>query len=52
MKPVWEKKPPAGHKPKAMKKKDVEKAKELARSAGRPYPNAVDNIRVARKRGS
>lgn len=48
MKPIWEKKLPADHKSKPMKKKQIEQAKALARAAGRPYPNAVDNIAVSR----
>ena len=48
MKPIWEKKLPADHKSKPMKKKQVEQAKAMARAAGRPYPNAVDNIAVSR----
>lgn len=48
MKPIWEKKLPADHKSKPMKKKQVEQAKAMARAAGRPYPNAVDNIAASR----
>ena len=51
MKPIWDKKLPADHKSKPMKKKQIDQAKALARAAGRPYPNAVDNIRVARGKG-
>lgn len=48
MKPIWDKKLPADHKSKPMKKKQIEQAKAKARAAGRPYPNAVDNIAVSR----
>lgn len=43
-KPIWEKKNPK------KKHKDIDdsKAKARAKAAGRPYPNAVDNIAVAR----
>lgn len=50
MKPIWDKKLPADHKTKPMKKKQIEQAKAMARAAGRPYPNAVDNIAVARSK--
>lgn len=48
MKPVWEKKLPADHKSKPMKAHQIKQAKARARAAGRPYPNAVDNIAVSR----
>jgi hypothetical protein len=51
MKPVWEKKLPADHKTKPMKAHQIKQAKARARAAGRPYPNAVDNIAVARSKG-
>lgn len=51
MKPVWEKKLPKGHETKHLDKKQVQQAKARARAAGRPYPNAVDNIAVARAKG-
>lgn len=49
-KPVWDKKNP---KKKSEKLSSSEKAEAKARAkkAGRPYPNAVDNIAVARKKG-
>lgn len=50
MKPIWDKKLPADHKSKPMKKKQIDQAKARARAAGRPYPNAVDNIAVARSK--
>ena len=46
--PVWEKDLPKDHKSKPMTNKQVLQAKAMARAAGRPYPNAVDNIRVSR----
>jgi hypothetical protein len=48
MKPIWDKKLPADHKSKPMKKKQIDQAKAMARAAGRPYPNAVDNIAASR----
>jgi len=46
-KPLWEKKNP---KKKSSKLSSSEKAEAKARAkkAGRPYPNAVDNIAVSR----
>ena len=50
-KPFWETKAPKDAKVKHLTKKQIQSAKARARSAGRPYPNAVDNIAVARSRG-
>ena len=50
-KPVWDKARPKGlgeSKPLALKVKSA--AKAAAKSAGRPYPNLVDNMRAARKK--
>ena len=49
-KPIWDKKNP---KKKSTKLSSAEKseAKARAKKAGRPYPNAVDNIAVAKKKG-
>ena len=49
MKKVWETKNP---KKKSTKLTPAKKAaaKARAKKAGRPYPNAVDNIAVARKK--
>lgn len=47
-KPFWEKDAPKDAKEKHLNKKQVTMAKARARAAGRPYPNAVDNIAVAR----
>ena len=49
-KPVWETKRPKGlGKPKALSSSQKAKAKSAAKKASRPYPNLVDNMRVARK---
>lgn len=48
--PIWDKKLPKDHKSKPMAKKQKEQAKAMARAAGRPYPNAVDNINASRKK--
>lgn len=49
-KPVWEKKNPK-KKSKPLTATQLEKAKRLARQAGRPYPNLIDNMRVRKKNG-
>jgi hypothetical protein len=46
-KPVWEKKNPR-KKSKPLTAAQKKKAKASAKKAGRPYPNAVDNIRASR----
>jgi hypothetical protein len=48
-KPVWETKDPTKG-DKKLTPKQKASAKAMAKSAGRPYPNAVDNIRAAAKR--
>lgn len=48
-KPVWEKEDPTG-KDKKMTASQKSQAKAKAKAAGRPYPNAVDNIAVSRKK--
>lgn len=49
-KPVWEKEnPKKEHKKLSPKKKRT--AKAMAKAAGRVYPNLVDNLRVAKKKG-
>lgn len=51
VKPVWEKKRPKDlGEPKDLSAKKKKSAKARAKAAGRPYPNAVDNIAVARKK--
>jgi len=50
-KPVWDMKRPKGlgpSKPLSPAKKSA--AKQMAKKAGRPYPNLVDNMRAARKK--
>lgn len=46
-KPVWEKKNPV-KKSKPLSPKQKASAKAMAKAAGRPYPNLVDNMRAAR----
>lgn len=49
-KPIWEKSRPKDlGKPKALSPAAKTSAKRMAESAGRPYPNMVDNMRAARK---
>jgi hypothetical protein len=48
-KPVWEKKNPA-KKSTPLTAKQKASAKAMAKSAGRPYPNLVDNMRAAKKK--
>lgn len=48
-KPVWDTKNPA-KKSKSLTPKQKASAKAMAKSAGRPYPNLVDNMRAARKK--
>lgn len=51
-KEIWDKPRPAKlGKPKALSSKKKSVAKAMAKKAGRPYPNLVDNIRAARKKG-
>lgn len=48
---VWDKKRPKGlGEPKPMSSDKKAKAKAMAKAAGRPYPNLVDNMRAARKK--
>jgi hypothetical protein len=47
-KPIYEKpRPKSLGKPKKLSSSQKSKAKSMAKSAGRPYPNMVDNIRAA-----
>ena len=49
--PVWKKKNPVPvKKRKKMTGSQKSKAKARAKAAGRPYPNAVDNIAVTRRK--
>ena len=50
-KPFWEKDAPKDAKVKHLDRKQIVSSKAKARAAGRPYPNAVDNIAVARSKG-
>ena len=48
---VWDKpRPKSLGKPKEMSSAKKSRAKAMAKAAGRPYPNLVDNIRAARKK--
>ena len=48
---VWDKPRPKGlGKPKKMSAAKKSSAKAMAKAAGRPYPNLVDNMRTARKK--
>jgi len=52
VKPVWDKKRPKDlGKPKDLSVKREAAAKRRAKAAGRPYPNLVDNMAAARKKG-
>lgn len=49
-KEVWDKDRPKGlAKPKQLSKLQKVAAKKMAKKAGRPYPNLVDNMRAAQK---
>jgi hypothetical protein len=47
-KPFWEKDAPADAKKRNLSRQQVKVAKARARSAGRPYPNLVDNVTALR----
>ena len=48
---VWDKERPKGlGKPKKLSPQRKAKAKAMAKAAGRPYPNLVDNMRAAKGR--
>jgi hypothetical protein len=48
---VWDKSRPKGlGKSKALSSGKKAKAKAMAKAAGRPYPNLIDNMRVARSK--
>ena len=52
VKPVWDKKRPEDlGKPKDLSVKRKKAAKARAKAAGRPYPNLIDNMAAARKKG-
>lgn len=47
---VWDKKRPKSlGEPKKMSSSGKAKAKAMAKAAGRPYPNLIDNMRAAKK---
>lgn len=49
-KPVWAKpRPESAGKPRALTPQKKTAVKRAAESAGRPYPNLVDNMRAARR---
>mgnify|MGYP006267734703 CR=1 FL=1 len=48
-KPFWEKDAPEGASHKTLDRQQKQKAKAMARAAGRPYPNLVDNVRASKK---
>ena len=51
-KEIWDKPRPAKlGKPKLLSQKKKTAAKAMAKKAGRPYPNLVDNLRAAQKKG-
>lgn len=51
-KPVWEKKrPKSAGKPKKLSSAQKSSAKAAAKKAGRKYPNLVDNMRAAKRKG-
>jgi hypothetical protein len=52
VKPVWDKKRPKDlGKPKDLSAKKKKSAKARAKAAGRPFPNLIDNMAAARKKG-
>ena len=52
VKPVWDKERPKDlGKPKDLSVKKKKSAKARAKAAGRPYPNLIDNMAAARKKG-
>ncbi len=49
-KPIWDKaRPKTLGEPAPLSTKQKSSAQQMAKSAGRPYPNLVDNMRAARK---
>lgn len=49
--PIWNKpRPKDVGKPKKLTAAQKSSAKKMAKEAGRPYPNLVDNMRAARKK--
>ena len=50
-KPFWKKDAPEDAKVKHLDRKQKQSAKAMARAAGRPDPNLVDNAAAARSKG-
>ena len=51
-KPIWDKDRPEDlGKPKSLSVKKKKAAKARAKAAGRPYPNLIDNMAAAKKKG-
>lgn len=48
-KPFWETEAPKDAEKKSLSRKQTQSAKAMARAAGRPYPNLVDNVRASKK---
>lgn len=48
-KPVWKKKRPKGLAKTTLTPEQKQEARTRAAKAGRPYPNLIDNMAVARK---
>ena len=46
--PFWKKEASKDAKEKHLNRKQKQSAKAMARAAGRPYPNLVDNVRAAK----
>jgi len=51
-KAVWKRPAPATAKHTALSPADKNKARAAAKRTGRPYPNLVDNLRVAKAKKS
>jgi len=49
-KPFWSKADPSPNSGKPLSPKQKSAAKSLAKAAGRPYPNLIDNAAIARRR--
>ncbi len=51
-KPIWDKaRPKSLGAPEPLSKGEKRSAKASAKAAGRPYPNLIDNMAAARKKG-
>ena len=48
-KPFWDKQAHKEANKKHLDRSQKQKAKAMARAAGRPYPNLVDNVRAMKK---